>query len=94
MGTSEVRTVIRVWSARTKVTALFLATLLGFAVVGIGIVSAVRKARAASSATALIPGGGGGVEYLLVPEVGLAFLGTAVLYLVWLEWPRDRGVKR
>lgn len=92
MGTNEVRTVIRVWSTRTKVTALCLATLLGFGVLGIGIVSAVRKAQAASSAAALVPGGGG-VEYLLLPEIGLAYLGTAVLYLVWLERPRD-GVKR
>ena len=93
MGTNEVRTVIRVWSVRTKVTALCLATLLGFGVVGIGIVSAVRKAQAASSVAALVPGGGG-VEYLLFPEVGLTYLGTALLYLVWLERPREGGVKR
>jgi hypothetical protein len=89
MGANEVRTTIQVWSIRAKVTLLLLASVLGLSLVGIAVSSTWGKATAASSAGALFPGGGEGLQYVLLPELGLAFLGTALWCLVWLELPRE-----
>ncbi|WP_121821702.1 hypothetical protein [Halostella salina] len=88
MGANEVRTTVRVWSRRARLALSLAAALLGVTVVGIGAVSAVRKIRAAGSLAELVPGPG--VEYLLLPEAGLAFLGTALVYLAWIESPFGR----
>jgi hypothetical protein len=89
MGANEVSTTIQVWSVRAKVTLLLLASFLGLSLVGIAVSSTWGKAKAAESIAALFPGGGEGLQYVLLPELGLAFLGTALWCLVWLELPRE-----
>ena len=88
MGANEVRTTVRTWSRRARLVTTLAASLLGLAVVGIGVDSAVRKYRTAGSLGELVPGPG--VEYLLLPEAGLAFVGTALVYLAWVESPLGR----
>jgi len=88
MGANDVRTTLRVWSQRARLALSLVASVLGVAVVGIGAVSAARKYRAADGVADLIPGPG--VEYLLLPEAGLAFVGTALVYLAWIESPVGR----
>ncbi|WP_135820488.1 hypothetical protein [Halostella litorea] len=85
MGANEVRTAVRTWSRRARLVLTLAASTLGVLVVGIGLISAGRKARAAGSPGELIPGLG--VEYVLLPEAGLAFVGTALVYLAWVESP-------
>ncbi|WP_135533831.1 MULTISPECIES: hypothetical protein [Halostella] len=88
MGANEVRTTIQVWSIRAKVALLLLASFLGLSLVGIAVGSTWGKARSVSSASALVPGGSEGLQYVLLPEFGLAFLGAALWCLVWIEIPR------
>jgi len=88
MGANEVRTTVRVWSRRARLVLSLAASLLGFAVVGIGVDSAVRKYRTAGGLGELVTAPG--VEYLLLPEAGLAFVGTALVYLAWIESPLGR----